>query len=138
MVDFPFNASEKAKGEPWTREDPANLTKSVLDLVIISQELYQYVDEFSIDNQKKITPFKVGKNCSLSFTDHYTITIKFKGIPLKSSPRNSNRNYSKWNYNKPGGWDAYKALTSSNSKLKAVADSPSEDPDAIMNEITYA
>ena len=70
LVDFPFNASEKAKGEPWTREDPANLTKSVLDLVIISQELYQYVDEFSIDNQKKITPFKVGKNCSLSFTDH--------------------------------------------------------------------
>ena len=45
-----INATEKVKGGPWTREDPADIdNKSVLDLVITSAELVKYIEYMEID-----------------------------------------------------------------------------------------
>ena len=75
---------KRLKGGPWTREDPADPNiKSALDLVIVSNDLYEFVDRMKIDSKREITPFKSDKNKVLNFTDHYTIVVDFKNIPLK-------------------------------------------------------
>ena len=88
-----MNASEKAKGEPWTRVDPVTKKKSVLDLVVISEDLLKYVEDFYIDTARQITPFKPESDGSMSYTDHNAIAIVFKGIPKKSSNVNSANKY---------------------------------------------
>ena len=48
------NAKDKCKGGPFTRIDPSDGTKSVLDLCILSKELYKYVDSLVIDSKRNV------------------------------------------------------------------------------------
>ena len=117
--------------------DPANPeSKSALDLVIESKELFQYVDKMEIDNGGKMTAFKCNKKGkTLSFPDHYSILTTFKGIPEKRRFPSLGKKFTTWNTNKVNGWENYKLLTTSNKKLDNIANSSSTDPDYLMNEI---
>ena len=74
-----LNSTEKVTGGPWTRTNPADEeSKSVLDLAIVSKELYYYVEEMKIDSEKVITPFKIRKDGTRSYSDHCAVVVKFK------------------------------------------------------------
>ena len=76
------NSSSKVKGGIWTREDPADKeNKSVLDIVIVSSALEKYVKVMEVDSERKFTSFKQIKGGQLSFPDHYSLKVTFKGIP---------------------------------------------------------
>ena len=57
--------------------------KSCLDLAIVNQDLYKYVVTMEIDSKRLATPFKVCKDLSRKYTDHFACVVCFKGIPLK-------------------------------------------------------
>ena len=132
-----LNSLEKVIGGPWTREDPANPdSKSVLDLVIVSKGLEKYVQTMEIDSKRSFTPFKQKNGSSLSFPDHYALSVMFKGIPLKIVNNNlTKKKFTRWNTNKVNRWKRYNELTSNNSKLEEIARSNEEDPNVIMNSI---
>ena len=81
------NASNKATGGPYTRYDPSNpkddCRKSALDLIIISKELFKYVEVMIIDKNLNLTPARVITRNKVIYSDHYAIIMKFKDIPLK-------------------------------------------------------
>ena len=52
------NATEKVVGGPFTRVDPGNGQKSILDICIVSNELYKYIEVLSIDSKREITPYR--------------------------------------------------------------------------------
>ena len=121
---------------PWTRVDPTNSeTKSVLDMIIVSKDLEQYIDTLQIDSERRFTPFKQNKGKTLSFPDHFGLCLKFKGIPLKSVQTKVRRKYTRWNTNRKGGWKQYQELTTNNMKLEEIAFSEDKDPDKIMSAI---
>ena len=130
-----LNASDKSVGEPWTRIDPTNKSKSALDFVIISEDMLKYVNKFDIDNGKSITPFKTNDQNVISFTDHLAIYVIFRRISLERTKKNHCIKSIRWNFNKPGGWIRYKELTSSNKVFDDIAISPVEDPDVLMKKI---
>ena len=79
-----LNGTEKVVGGPWTRIDLADEScKSVLDILIISNDLYKYVETMEIDEKRLITPFKNNKDKSLTYSDHLSLLVTFKNIPLK-------------------------------------------------------
>ena len=64
-----LNTTEKFSNWPWTRIDPANSeTKSVLDLVLVSKNLYQYVesmmrnDRFEALAESKLLSYNLTKS----------------------------------------------------------------------------
>ena len=82
-----INASEKVIGGPFTRYDPVDPTnemkRSVLDLVIVSAELAEFVEILEIDKDKVFTPHRpAGKK--LLHTDHFSILLVLKDLPLKT------------------------------------------------------
>ena len=56
------NATEKCIGGPYTRVDPSDPSnddkKSVLELCVISKELFKYVETLVIDKDRKFTPIQ--------------------------------------------------------------------------------
>ena len=80
-----LNNSEKCVGGPFTRIDPADTTiKSCLSLVIVSAGLEDYVEELFKDKVRKITPYRtIRKDGKMVFTDHFSLLLKFKDIPIK-------------------------------------------------------
>ena len=81
------NNTEKCSGGPFTRfdpSDPSNENKmSCLELVILDEELFDFVHEMTIDRNKIFTPHRpVGKG-KLRYTDHFSIILRFKNIPEK-------------------------------------------------------
>ena len=77
-----LNATDKVVNGPWTRVDPTNSeTKSVLDMIIVSKDLEQYIDTLQIDSERRFTPFKQNKGKTLSFPDHFGLCLKFKRNP---------------------------------------------------------
>ena len=131
-----LNASNKVKGGPWTRVDPSDKESlSILDLAIVSVDLEKYVESFEIDSERRFTPFKRTKDNVVSFPDHFSIVVNFKGIPIKDSKTLNGKKSIQWNTNKPNGWKKYKELTDSNKKLDEIASSSMEDPNTIMKLI---
>ena len=84
---------------------------------------------------RRITTFKGNKTNQLCFPDHYAIEVTFHGIPLKSKLSSLGKKYTLWNTNKPNGWNTYKDLTTSNTKLDTIANNPTLDADLIMKTI---
>ena len=65
------NSSEKVTGGPYTRIDPAfPHNESVLDLCIVSRELYAYLDKLVIDKERYVTPFRAVSKSKIVFSDH--------------------------------------------------------------------
>ena len=131
-----LNNTAKTIGGPWTRVDPSDEdNKSILDFVIISKELEKYVQQMEIDKCRRFTAFRRNKNNSITYPDHYGISVKFRGIPLKSKQKKLGKNYIVWNTNKPGGWRKYEELTANNTKLDQISEDSTEDVNVIMNVI---
>ena len=102
------NATDKCKGGPYTRVDPSDPynddKKSVLELCIISRELLEYVETLVIDKDRKFTPFIPVSKVKVTYTDHYSIALTFKNLPLGGQHFTSGRKVVRWNTNKEGGW----------------------------------
>ena len=133
------NSSNKVIGGPHTRYDPANPhkveRKSCLDLVIVSRELSKNIEKLTIDKRLKMTPCRPLSRAKLVYTDHYSLELIFKNLPLKSGQVKAEPTFRLWNTNKEGGWEKYTAMTTDNGKLEEVAADDSEDPDRMMNSI---
>ena len=134
-----INSSDKVIGGPFTRYDPANpledAKKSVLDLCIVSQELFDYVDVLEIDNKFSFTPARPGKN-GLLYTDHYSLLLRLKNLPVKGSQPNQTIKSVRWNTNKEGGWKSYSDLAGDSAKLWKIAnDDTCEDPELLFRHM---
>ena len=81
------NALNVAEGGPFTRYNPAdplnNSSKSCLDLIIVSKSLVEYIDQVVIDSKLAFTPGRATRN-GMRYTDHYSLLLTIKNIPLKS------------------------------------------------------
>ena len=124
------NAMEKVQGGPFTRYEPNDFNcrekRSCLDLAIVSRDLSKFIDKVVIDDKLEFTPgYSNGK--TMKYSDHFSLLIKFKGIPLRSGRVNINHEDARWNTRKTGGWDRYFSETNINKNLmKAVVDSEKE------------
>ena len=133
------NATEKVIGGPYTRYDPSDPhndeKKSVLELCIISKELFIHVDSLTIDKDRLFTPFRTISKTKLVFTDHYSLKLVFKNIPMKPTKEVAVRKVIRWNTNKECGWAAYTEMTTKNAKLEAIAEVTNIDADTMMKKI---
>ena len=133
------NASNKCVGGPFTRYDPADPNndekKSLLSLCIVSKELFPFIEKLVIDKEKLFTPLRPINSQKVVYTDHYSLLLVFKNIPLLMKKVIGGRKTIRWNTNKVGGWDAFSEMTKANEKLKEAAEDVSEDPNKIMSKI---
>ena len=132
------NATDKCIGGPFTRVDPSephnDSKKSVLELCIVSEELFNYVDTLEIDKNREFTPYRSVGN-KVVYTDHYSIILKFKNIPLHGNKVSGGKKVIRWNTNKKDGWKAYKELTDGNAILDKLARDETDDTDKMMGII---
>ena len=81
------NNTNKSVGGPFTRYDPADPANedkmSCLELVIVSKELFEHVDELLIDRNKVFTPHRATGKGKITFTDHFSLILKFKNLPMR-------------------------------------------------------
>ena len=133
-----LNSSDKVIGGPFTRYDPANPSdeskRSVLDLCLVSVELFKYVEVLVIDSKLAFTPARPIKN-GLLYSDHYSLLLKLKNLPMKSHKLKSTQKTVRWNTNKEGGWKMYTELTENSTKLLDVALDSHDDPDFLMKSV---
>ena len=130
------NKSEKAVGGPYTRIDPADPNKkSILDLCIISKELYPYVGSLKIDNDLVNTPYRTISRNKLVYTDHLSLILTFDNLPLASKVHSGARKNVRWNLNREGGGSRYKELTDDNKKLTDVAQNEVASSEVLMKNI---
>ena len=107
------NNSSKCVGGPFTRVDPSDVNKkSCLSLVIISAGLEEYVEELLIDEKRRFTPHRaIQKNGKVVYTDHSSLLLQFKNIPMAVLSYQKPKETIVWNTNKEGGWRKYLDLT---------------------------
>ena len=100
--------------------DPNNdEKKSALDLVIVSRNLYEYVERVEVDKDLKWTPCRPAKR-SVKFSDHYALLVVFKNIPKKDNKASLPKAPPIWNTNREGGWKRYQEKSDKNVKLEQV------------------
>ena len=92
------------------------------------------MDTFEIDSERNFTPFRSG-NGKLHYTDHYSIDIIFKNLPLRQNDRQFVKKCIIWNTNKPGGWETYNELLENNENLINISDNTFDDPETLMKVI---
>ena len=93
-----------------------------------------------MDKSRSITPFRPLTKKKVVYSDHYSLLVTFKDLPLCENPRShSGKKVIRWNTNRPGGWELYNDLTSCNTVLNEVADNcigkPETLNDIIVNEL---
>ena len=102
-----------------------------MDIVIVSTNLTQYIEELKIDNKLEWTPYRAVKG-KLKYPDHYGLLLSFKGLPSKETKSFPGRKSVIWNTRKRGGWDVYKQRTENNERLYKVVESNEEDPEKVL------
>ena len=104
------NSLDCEKGGPFTHYSPSepqnNEKKSLLDYVIVSPGLVQYINKLEIDNSLNWTPCK-SINGILKFPDHYALHLEFKNIPMRNTDFLPGRKKTVWNTKKRNGWEQY-------------------------------
>ena len=118
------NASSKVIGGPNTRYQPGaylDITKrSCLDLCIVSKSLEKYIETVVIDEELNFTPgYAVGNK--VRYSDHFSLLIRFKGLPLRRGHVNTKHPEAIWNTRKKGGWEKFTKLTTDNRKFREIA-----------------
>ena len=89
-----LNATNKAKDGPFTRVDPGDVEKkSALDLCIISAELFPYVESLIIDKNKSFTPYRSMNKSVVKYSDHFSLLVVFKGLPLNRGAEKNQMEY---------------------------------------------
>ena len=87
-----------------------------------------------IDKEKLFTPFRPISKTKLTYTDHYSLLLSFKNIPLKPTQAVGCVKVTRWNTNKTRGWEAYAEMVKDNTKLKDIARVANNDPDIILEK----
>ena len=130
------NNSSKCFGGPFTRVDPSNpSTLSCLSLVIVSIDLYDFIDNLKIDKDRDITPHRaIGKKQNLVYTDHFALVLSFKNLPTKPHQRTKKEKQTQWNTNKTGGWAQYKEMTEENQELVELCEDEEISSPTIFND----
>ena len=141
------NNTSKCQGGPFTRMDPADpSTLSCLSLVIVNNDLYDFIDTLTIDKDRIITPHRaIGKAKRLVYTDHFSLHLIFKNLIKMSSVKKSSQKQMLWNTNKSGGWESYKDLTEDNPELTKLLEDDdistptpfNENLQKIMNKVKF-
>ena len=66
----------------WTRQNNSNeQEKSVIDYVLVNEDLYNYIDHMEIDEEKTFCPVRTTKlknGVKTTYSDHNSIIIDFK------------------------------------------------------------
>ena len=134
-----LNSTNKVKGGPFTRYDPAapndDNSKSCIDLIMVSKELLKYVKEVIIDKNFNFTPGKPLGGGKMCYPDHYGILLVMKSIPLATGRNGKCEKYKMWNMNKLGGWQKFNELTEDNAKFQNIIEDDSENPSTLMDQI---
>ena len=55
------------------------------------------------------------------YSDHFSLNLIFKNLPLKSNLAKRGQKFPTWNTNRVGGWEVFKMLTENNNKLKSIS-----------------
>ena len=121
------------KNEP-TRVDPATGKGSILDLAIVSDNIFHNVKSFHVDNRKSMTPFSIRKNkdgISTKFTDHFTINLKLD-LPCLAK-QGKNKKIPFINYHNKEGWKRYEKM--SNKYAQSMMDTIKEEDNINMLDI---
>ena len=75
------NGTEKCSGT-WTRQNNLNeQEKSVIDYVLVNEDLYNHIDHMEIDEEKTFCPFRTTKlknGVKTAYSDHNSIVIDFE------------------------------------------------------------
>ena len=134
-----LNSTNKVKGGPYTRYNPAapddNDSKSCIDLILISKELLKYVEEVVIDNKFNFTPGKPLGGNKMCYPDHYGILFVMKNIPLANRRNSNGEKFKMWNLNKDGGWNRFNELTEDNEKFRKIANDDNKNPTQMTESI---
>ena len=98
--------------------------------------MFEYVESLTIDKDRLFTPFRPVSENKRTYTDHYSLKLKFKNIPLKLDKPVGGRKLVRWNTKKDGGWEAYYKMTTNNDQLMNIGnDEFEEDPEIIVKKI---
>ena len=132
-----LNASELAEGGPWTwfsRADSKVL--SCIDLVIISANLLPFFSKLLVDSKQEFCAKKVVMskgNERVIRPDHYPLILELKNMPKVKTVVKSE---SRWNLQKPGGWEVYKAvMEEAAEKIDNVTEDNTLNVDEVMKKI---
>ena len=68
------------------------------------------------------------------YTDHFSLNLIFKNVPLKSNLAKRGQKFTTCNTNRVGGWEVFKMLTENNNKLKSIP-SNAADTSIMMKKI---
>ena len=132
-----LNNSTVTEGGPWTWESRADKSiKSCLDLCIMSANLVSFATKMIVDSQQMYCPKKVmmtrGRTKVIR-SDHYSIVVQLEGMPRANTKVTHE---SRWNLNKPGGWDVYKvAPEEASEKMDAIIDDESKSIEEVMKKV---
>ena len=108
---------------------------SCLELVIVSEELFEYVEELFIDKQQIFTPHRpIGKG-KLCFTDHFSIILKFRNIPMKRIGKCFAPKTTMWNMKRENGWENYKKMTDDNQELVELLENEEMDSSELAKKV---
>ena len=104
------NSQEVVKNGPFTRFDPKEPKdpnkKSLLDYIIVSRNLLEYINELEVDVDQKWTASRNVKG-TLKFPDHYALMLTMTKIPMKKTMSIPPRKEIIWNTRKKNGWERY-------------------------------
>ena len=121
---FFANNTNAVSGGPFTRIDPSdNSKKSVLDVIILSTSLLKHLDKLVIDENYDYPmqyPKKVDGKIVMQRSDHLTLVLRLKNIPMARSKPKKTVEEPRWNYGRKGGWEVFKTLTEEESNNLAI------------------
>ena len=112
-----MNFSEKCQGK-WTHVIRTTDKKSVLDYVIVTKEMEEYINEVVIDEELLCTPFRVvthNKKARSQYSDHNSIVTRLEVKGEKYAGHKSDiKHEASWKFNEDG-WKNFSKITSDTS-----------------------
>ena len=100
-----------------TRIDPVSGKGSTLDLAIVSTDILQNVNSFTIDSNKEMTPFSIHKkkgDLYKKYTDHFSINLK---LTLPATKLKKAKNVPYIDLKNKNGWVKYKEISDKYANL---------------------
>ena len=73
-----------------------------------------------IDKRLLFTPGRPVSKKKMTFSDHFSLLLVFKNLPLQPNLAKGGFKHTMWNTNKVGGWEVFKMVTENSDKLKNI------------------
>ena len=107
----------------YTRERKTvnNCEKSIIDYVLICQDMYFYFEKMKIDPVNSLRKYsKIRNKGVVTRSDHHLIISQFKKIFSLKPEKQLNERTEFFNFNDPEGCKIFKNLTSGNILTKCI------------------